>query len=323
MALNFQLTVFSDPQGEAAARVYVVAVPDRDATADELAGYRLSGQIIGPTCRYSSTLQTKIPFQHRGLTPCGNRTALLAEALVTDPCYWSTELPFLYRAVGQITGTDAGPTPFEQTFGIRSLGTLRNRFTFNGKTWVPRCVSRDKVVGATLSEWRDAATMMFVENPDDALCREASEIGVLLMTNLDADKANATESLVRVSRYPAVSLVPLELEQTATPEMQTAGRNILLGQSTAYPGMSVGENAFRFSLMPVFPEGLWQGSPAADGMERELAATMARFSRTGLPLVAMRQMDGLRSLHEHRAECDQFQSELARRQIDVAGYMIV
>lgn len=322
MPLTFQLTVFSDPQGEAAARVYVVAVPDRDATADELAGYRLSGQIIGPTCRYSSTLQTKIPFQHRGLTPCGDRTALLAEALVPDPCYWSTELPFLYRAVGQISGPDAGPTSFDPPFGIRSLGTLRNRFTFNGKTWVPRCVSRSKVVGATLSEWRDAATMMFVENPDDVLCREASEIGVLLMTNLDAEKVNATASLLRLSRYPAVSLVSMELEQKATPEMQTAGRNILLGQATAYSGMSVGENAFRFSLMPVFPEGLWQGSPVADGMERELAAATTRFSRTGLPLVAMRQTDGLRLLDELRAVCDQFQSELARRQIDVAGYMV-
>lgn len=322
MALNFQLTVFSDPQGEAAARVYVIAVPDRNATADELASYRLSGQIIGPTCRYSSTLQTKIPFQHRGLTPCGDRTALLAEALVPDPCYWSTELPFLYRAAGQITGPDAGPTPFEQTFGIRSLGTLRNRFTFNGKTWVPRCVSRNKVVGATLSEWRDAATMMFVENPDDVLCREASEIGVMLMTCLDSRSIDTTESLIRLGQHPAVSLVSMELEQNATSELQSAARNILLGQATAYPGMSHSENAFRYCLMPVFPEGMWQGSPVADGMERELAATIARYSRTGLPLVATRQTDGIHSLGELRADCDQFQSELARRQIDVAGYII-
>ena len=308
MPLTFQLTVFSDPQGEAAARVYLIAVPDRDATADELAGYRLTGQIIGPSCRYSSTLQTKIPFQHRGLTPSGDRTALLAEALVPDPCYWSTELPFLSRAVGQITGTDSGPTPFEQTFGIRSVGVLRNKLTFNGKVWVPRIIYNKGVAGATITQWRATETMMFIEDIDDSLGGELSEAGVLAMTMLKKRDENIEESLIRLSRYPAVALIWIEGVASIEPTWQTAARNVLLGRFNATSPIDSHRDATGFCCFAM-PES---SEPTG------LAAAEA----TGLPLLAIRGISDVRTLNDARRLCDRTQRDLAELRHDVAGYII-
>ena len=307
MALTFQLTVFSDPQGEAAARVYVVAVPNRDAPADELAAYRLSGQIIGPTCRYSSTLQTKIPFHHRGLTPCGDRTALLAEALVPDPCYWSTELPFLYRAVGQITGTDADPTPFDQTFGIRSVGVLRNKLTFNGKVWVPRCIAANEVLAdIPLLQWRETAVTRLTDAASDELCQAASETGVCIITIVRGGGQSTCESLTRLSRYPAVVASIIDSHESLDRELRTAAPNVLLGRFCDRALIPSDSDATQFLVVT-----------SQDGMP----SGMKYAQPTGLPVLTMSDMLEVSSLTNARASCDRLQRELAGKH-DIAGYIV-
>lgn len=306
MSLEFETTVFTAPQGEALAKVYVVAVPTRDVTDDELAAYRLSGNIIGPRCKYSSTLQTKIPFRHRGFTPCGYRTALLAEAVVPDPCYWSPELPFLYRAVGEVTGDVAGQQSFDQTFGIRSIGTSRNRFTLNDKVWVPRGVDRGLAPNATLAEWRDSATLMVVKDLDEALGQAASEAGVLLLASTDERGERAAEVLFRLSRYPAVVLAFVDDCDRIDPVLQTVARNTLLGRFDVDDPLPE-IDATRFRLV-VSSDGMTIGLP-------ESAAS-------GLPLLAVAEASGTQSLTDARAKCDQTQRELAARGTAAAGYIV-
>lgn len=310
MTSSYDITVFCEPQGEAAARVYVVAAPPAEMGPEELAGLRLSGRIVGPTCRYSSTLQATIPLKHRGLTRWGDRTALVAEAVVPDPCYWSPDLPFLYRAVGEVTEAPTSPSAsaFDQPFGIRSLGTLAKRLTFNGRPWVPRIVHRVEVVDAPPSAaWRDAAAVMLVDLPDDELCRELSEAGVLLMTTVEGDRATVLAELSRLGRYPAVGIVIVKSPDVTVRELRTAAQNTLLARfSDRKFDAAIGDEVDVLLAMVL-----------ADGSEWGLKWAVA----SELPILVMRPLDRIVPLSEARAACDALQRDLAGK-YDVAGYIV-
>lgn len=301
MSLEFQITVFTDPQGEAAAKVYVVAVPTRDVTDEELAAYRLSGTIVGPTCKYSSTLQTKIPFHHRGYTQCGRRTALLAEATVPDPCYWSPELPFLYRAVGEVSGDATGQQPFDQIFGIRSVGTSRNRLTFNGQVWVPRGVRQSVVVGeAPLTDWRELSAVLVADEPSEELCRAADEAGVIVLAHIRFPWPKAGEELKRLSRHPSVVIAALEVNTySCDGDTRRYAPNILLAQ--------IAEGG-----------GIWSVAPEAQLFITTDVTLAAAYPEQ--PYIILRKT-GQRALIDARMECDALQRDLSFR-CDVAGFVV-
>ena len=86
------------------ARVFArlpLAAADR-GDGDDL---QLGGRLVGPECELARTLQTSVPFVARAA-----EGALMAQAVVVDPCFWTPELPFLYRAKlelrrkGQVVG---------------------------------------------------------------------------------------------------------------------------------------------------------------------------------------------------------------------------
>jgi hypothetical protein len=53
----------------------------------------LRGTLRGPYCELAHTLPAEFPFRNLGPGP-----PAAAEAVVTDPCLWSQELPHLYQA---------------------------------------------------------------------------------------------------------------------------------------------------------------------------------------------------------------------------------
>lgn len=311
MSLEFETTVFTAPQGEALAKVYVVAVPTRDVTDDELAAYRLSGNIIGPRCKYSSTLQTKIPFRHRGFTPCGYRTALLAEAVVPDPCYWSSELPFLYRAVGEVTGDVAGPQSFDQTFGIRSIGTSRNRFTLNDKVWVPRIVSRREVTTDTpLAAWRETDTTMLVSNYEEGLLQDADATGVLLAVHVADGGRQGLSDLMRLSRHPSVAIVLIESHHPIPALWRTVAQNVLFVRSYHRPTEGEATDETDAYYLPCYEDG------------RPFEGTAPAWpSDSRRPCLPWLPLPDKMSLPDARARCDQLQRALAGV-TDVAGYFV-
>ena len=83
-----QLELFFGDASDAVARVYARLPCDETTT-----GSQLTGELIGPECRFAQTLSARIPFQDRG-----PGESLLAEAVVPDPCFWTPELPMLYKA---------------------------------------------------------------------------------------------------------------------------------------------------------------------------------------------------------------------------------
>jgi beta-galactosidase/beta-glucuronidase len=53
----------------------------------------LGGFVYGPLCDRTQTLPARCPFVAKQNAP----GELLAEAIVPDPCFWSAQLPMVYR----------------------------------------------------------------------------------------------------------------------------------------------------------------------------------------------------------------------------------
>ena len=138
--------------------------------------WQLTGKLIGPQCAFAHTLPAHMKFASRqgnlplppgegwgegaaSSAPKGRSKAetLLAEAVVPDPCCWTPELPFLYRAqlelrrsrvpgVEVLRAPSGMPDPevvlqVDCVLGIRRFGVRGKNFYFEGKRFVLRGVS--------------------------------------------------------------------------------------------------------------------------------------------------------------------------------------
>ena len=308
MGLEFETTVVYECRGEANARVYFVATPTTDVDRESLSTLRVSGHVVGPTCLYSSTLQARIPLAHRGVTTWGGRSAITAEAVVPDPCYWSSELPFLYRAVGAIAGAEQGETGFDQVFGMRAIDVVRNKFALNGKIWVPRSVRNSVVVGeAPLALWRETDTTMSVDDPDDELLAEASRTGVNVLASFHAPDRTLLDRIRRLAKFPALMIASIDYLTVAEPD-SSEFPNLILADP-----IGVGEGEY------VIPT--WRKAAVLDGSGVRNPYNIANgVVRDPIPVI-VRRNTGKRSLADARKACDELQTDLAEI-CDPAGYIV-
>jgi len=313
--MQFEWTVFFGDAADAEARVYVLATPIGDSSeAASLEGLKIAGRVEGPKCRYSHTLPARIPVRFRGVRTDGGRNELVGEAIVPDPNMWTPELPFLYRATVEVRLGDEVLASYEQDFGIRPLGVIGRRFVFCGKTWVPRAVRREAVVGEPqLGLWRETATVMVVDDPHDELCREASECGVILFARL-TKRIPFREELRRLRRFSAVALIVLD------PNIQNdAGvsgydkSNVVLAYEREIEPAKASTNYWSFMLEAYVVDCGPIESQAIETVEK-------RVLENSVPSLVQRMTDK-RTLIEARAACDALQADLAGK-CDPAGYIV-
>lgn len=307
--MQFEWTVFFGDAGDAEARVYILATPMSNADAAQLEGLTIAGRVDGPKCRYSHTLPARIPVRFRGVKTTHGRAELIGEAIVPDPNMWTPELPFLYRATVEVRRGAEVLATYEQDFGIRPLGVIGRRLVYCGKTWVPRAVRRSVVVGeAPLEHWRETATVMVVDDPDEDLCREASEVGVLLFATLGVSSIPLRDRIRRLRRYAAVAMVIVEAfgpsEADFTPD---DARNVVLAQAIdVEPGVHM-----------IWPEARCLVIDCGRRGEENAATGVANEA---IPCLVQRNTD-LGTLMELRAACDRLQADLAGK-CDPAGYIV-
>jgi hypothetical protein len=80
----------------------------------------LRGRLRGPFCEMARTLPADSPF--RDLAP---RQMGVAEAIVTDPCMWSPEMPQLYRVDVEAIQGDRVVAEYHGTIGLERLAPRR------------------------------------------------------------------------------------------------------------------------------------------------------------------------------------------------------
>jgi hypothetical protein len=338
------LQLFFGEASEAEARVYARVTSDAP-----LEGWRIGGSLLGPECQFAKTLTATIPFVDRGP---GN--GLLAEAIVPDPCFWTPELPFLYRAkvvvyssrsvvrqastvdrvepIAAAPGLPCGSAPptqdvitaerdeytIDRAFGIRRLGVIGRSLYLDGKRWVARGVCQDQATEADLLAARDAGAALLLSSADDAICEAASRLGVPLVVHVDASLQNATPDS---RRDPSTCSAQLMAEVRRLAQWPAVFA-IVLDSRTSLNGET--RAAARNTLLaieltpeqPVIPA--WAQLAVApvspDG-------SIPSLNSVTVPIIAVRRLPQAESITAARAACDSLQFELAPSG-DFPGYFV-
>ncbi|HWB12949.1 MAG TPA: hypothetical protein VG826_27235 [Pirellulales bacterium] len=298
-ANQHEFEIFFGDANNAAARVYArVWEPPPNCV--------LTGQLVGPVCQYSRTLPAKIPFAaHPFAHQPGEPSSLLMEAVVPDPCFWSGEMPFLYQAQFELRQGDDVLASGTQPFGIRPLGVLRRRLIFEGRAWVPRAVQSNELPELPLADWHEADVAMYVAEPTEELCSEASRLGVVLFVELEGDAASLPHKLRRLAKWPAAAVAVLATDERLDRSLRRFAPNLLLA---TYAGVAEPALAPDWADLVVCEEA----------SAEELALRTRALPQ---PVLAMRSAGWRDDLANARRECDLLQRDLAGRG-EFAGYVV-
>lgn len=267
---------------------------------------RLAGTLVGPECRRATTLPATARLIDLGppAGDAGGGAALVAKAVLTEPAFWTPDLPNLYRLEARIEGGDEVAAAFSRRIGLRRLGAKGRSFRLDGRRWVPRGV-RVEAAAFDAGSLRDQAATACVSNPDGALCTRADVEGVAVIALLDATSSGAAaERLAGWAIHPAVvmALLPAGTTAAAAAAVATAFRG---GKGTLQLGWIVDGAA----PPPSVPAGIDWLAVTVGGDALPHAAW--RGAAPSLPLVACGGSGG-------RAGCDTLQARLAAWLLDGA-----
>jgi hypothetical protein len=302
--------IFFGDANPAQARIYA-RLDSALMQYDQAETLRFDGRLIGPECDFARTLPAHIPF-----TTLRHGNTLLAEAVIPDPCFWTPDLPFLYRAELKVRHDDQTLQSCECIFGIRRLSVRDRSLIFDGKRFVLRAVRLQETDGgleAVAAFARETWTALVVPQPSDELCNFASRRGVLLIADVSkplsprgrgqGESAGLAE-LRRLSHWPAIGIALLNADAALPADIHNRIPNLLLAQSIP-------------ANLPL------KISPWAQlaFVERTAPADFSEITQNcNVPMIAFRPSPQSITLEQSRAACDTLQTELAS-QGDFAGYV--
>ncbi|MCG8583252.1 MAG: hypothetical protein MI757_00890 [Pirellulales bacterium] len=292
-----EVEVFFGEATDAEAAVYVY-YPMREYLPD---GVDLVATVTGPTCAYARTLQASVPMRDHGPGPFS-----LAEAHVPDPCFWTPEAPYLYEVSIEAVHNEATIAVEKRTLAIRRLGVDGRSFYLDAKRWVPRAVSLAEPSTATLKSFHNQSLAIVVADPDDKLCREATQRGVLLVASITADdEIELRKRISQLERFGAVGLVVVSCSKNFSCEGESVGRNVVVCHE----------------MCDNDPHAVpdWADAVLYRVGDPQQAASFAASCER--PTIAWRSIEGIQDVAEARAACDSLQRELAPHG-DFAAYFV-
>jgi hypothetical protein len=208
-----RLAVVLGPCDEMRAEVFFrLALPGAAGPA------QVAGTLVGPHCRLAVTLPATARVVDRGpaptTVPAGDRSEAVGRAVVTEPAYWTPDLPMLYRLDLEVV--TAGPPLHlrKEGIGLRRFGARRRSLWLDGRRWVPRgvcCGPTECDVPAV----RAAAATAVLREPDEVLLAAADAAGVAVIALLDAVDDTAADRIAAWSVHPAVMLAVVPAAATA------------------------------------------------------------------------------------------------------------
>lgn len=151
-------------------------------TSREGAGCELRGKLMGPSCRFSSTVEIAYP-----LRPVAGQIGTLAEVLIPEPCLWDTQSPFLYQGTLELwqEGRLCHQIPFSHVLRSWKLG--KQGLRLNGKPLLLRGVAGQAWQEDELLELRQAGcNCLLVPGPAN-VTGIAQQLGFVVLERLTGD----------------------------------------------------------------------------------------------------------------------------------------
>ena len=225
-----EISVLLGPCDDMRAEAFVRLVGSGTSAA------RITGTIIGPRRGRDTTLPTTsrlVPL------PGGADVGPVSRAILTEPAYWTPELPNLYRLEATVDSPSTGPSDSaagrtDTLIGLRRLGVRGRSLWLDGRRWAPRAVvaagrpDLPAVKAASLG-----AVLVNVLEEDLA---SADEMGVALIPLLGAADL-MTAKVAALARHPAAMLalvaadVPSEVIAGRLATLRRTKGTMLIGQA--------------------------------------------------------------------------------------------
>jgi hypothetical protein len=287
----------------------------RPAVGPVPAGCRIVGTLTGPRRGRDTTLPVTARLQP---TSGGSR------AILTEPAYWTPDLPNLYRLEATVEGAAGPPVGVDRLVGLRRLGVRGRSLWLDGRRWVPRAVRASGLPG--IDACKPATLAALVSEPDETLLEQANEIGVAVLAIVSSeaavDPAAVADRIAGWAAHPSAiaAILPVGLSPEAVATIATTSRprrdTLLLAASVAGAdpppeSLPAGIDVLAVTVEPGrTPHGAWRAGAA-------------------LPLLAWSHEPA--SPAAGRAPCDVLQATLAawgtaggreRLAWDWAGYVV-
>jgi hypothetical protein len=266
------------------------------------------GELRGPRCAKAKTLQASFAVAR---CDCEADVSHSTSVLVTEPCYWTPELPMLYDLTLEIELADGAKTTCRQPIGLRRWEIHGRDFFRDGKRIVLRGAIVDDPSLESIQQAGEAEMTLLIRNSSDQVLQPASELGVPLVIDLRGCAGEFTPALLRLAWCPAVGLALLDEEPTSgfyqSPALKLG--NVSDAAKPQAAGAAVcGLAHDHWADVIVFELAPGERPPA-------WAATVEK------PVIAIRRGGTYPELAAARRGCDCLQAELAP-EFDLAGYFV-
>ena len=266
---------------------------------DSASEWSLAGTVRGPRCLHAQTLPAMARLVDLGAGPTH-----LARATVTEPVFWSPELPAIYDVTVKLQRAGETVATVQRELGLRSLGPRGRSLTLDGKRYVIRGISTKSAKEPLARAWHEATAVLFTEDLQAERLAEASQWGALVAVEV-GEGADLLERLRMLARLPAVGMVAVEGELPADFQKLEVAPNLLMAQVVA--DRWSGEAA------------VWADVVVVDIHDLEPMGRLA--SRLDKPIIARRRLPEALTIDEARSACDRLQRELAAIG-QFAGYVV-
>ena len=256
----------------------------------------ISGTIAGPRRGRDTTLPATARLQPTS-------TPGRARAIVTEPAYWTPDLPNLYRLEATVERGDQPPASVDRLVGLRRLGVRGRSLWLDGHRWVPRGIAGTGP--DDLAACKAASVAAVIDDPDEATLSRADELGVAVIAVLATTTGDHAESVRRIAAWAAhpsalVVIMPSTADLTAAAAIGAAahGRKDTLLLAATVSGAAPPSDAV---------------PPDIDALVVTLAADATPHDgwRGGAPVPLLAWRGAQTSPAVGRAPCDALQSTLA------------
>jgi len=273
-----------------------------DRSQGKLTSFR--GNLIGPHCKYARTLPATFSVPPCACLPdLANRT----QQTITDPCYWTPQLPYLYNFEGTVQLADGTEQSWSPTIGFRRWEVTGKNLRLERRRVVLRGAVAVSESAANLPAAHAAEVALLVKEPSDSFLQQASECGVWVIADLRSVGPDLAPNLLRLAWQPSVALV---LVNSANSKLDFhVPPTITLGHTLHANALEAPANRV---------------PPWASVLLVELDAGQTpptRLANTDQPVIAIRHGEEYSDLTAARATCDRLQAELAP-EFDLAGYFV-
>lgn len=271
-----------------------------------LTGGSVQGTLTGPECRWATTLPVTARL---GPSPGnGAPDVLVTRAILTEPSYWTPDLPNCYRLEAAVTVAGTQLATCRRTVGLRRLGVRGRSLWLDGRRFVPRGFW-SPAEAIDLESYRQAGLTAVVADPAEDFLDQCDTEGVAVIARLSAAGRSLTveEAGLRIAAWAGhpsvlVAILPLNMPADLAPAVLAETKKSTRGTLLVAPAVD--------GTQPPGPP-----PPGADLMVLELPADRVphplwQTENLRLPLIACRSQASA-AVVPSRRPCDALQADLA------------